>query len=147
MNARTIRWGLAAVAAAGAVSVIEAPGARAQSDAVERIVVTTSRSTRQRPTLGMIEGIREHVVDCLSRQAEIPRGAPDVSFLVRFKSDGTLDGPPAAQPEPTGLGDDDYMRAVSRARQALYRCEPYDFLPASEYQHWEEIVLVFRAAP
>jgi hypothetical protein len=147
MIAQRIRRGLAAVAAAGAVSVIETTAAHAQSDDVERIVVTAPRSAPFRPTLAVIEGIREHVVDCLSRQAEIPRGAPEVSFRVRFNSDGTLDGPPAAEPEPTGLGDDDYMRAVSRARQALYQCEPYDFLPVSEYQHWEEIVLVFRAAP
>jgi hypothetical protein len=138
---------LAAVAAAATFGAIDARVARAQSNDPERIVVTAPRVTPFRPTLVVIEGIREHVVDCLNRQAELPRGAPEVSFRVRFRPDGTLDGPPAAMPEPTGLGDDDYMRAVSRARQALYRCEPYDFLPADQFQHWSELILVFRFEP
>jgi hypothetical protein len=131
---------------AGAVAGTLGAAALAQSDPPERIVVTAPRTAMFRPSLEVIQGMREHVVECLN-QADLPRGAPEVSMRVRFKPDGTLDGPPAALPEPTGLGDDDYMRAVSRARQALYRCEPYDFLPAGEYSHWEEVVLVFRSAP
>ncbi|NIR59850.1 MAG: hypothetical protein GWO02_10145 [Gammaproteobacteria bacterium] len=146
MSPQMIRRSVLALAAAGAVSASPAALAQSDEEEVERIVVTAPRSAMFRPSLVVIDGIREHVVDCLNQTTELPRGAPEVSFRVRFNADGTLDGPPAAMPEPTGLeADDRYMRAVVAARRALYHCEPYDFLPPGEYRHWEELILVFRS--
>jgi hypothetical protein len=142
-----IRRCLFAVAAAVAASLTPTLPVQAQSEEIERIIVRP-RSQVFRPTLVVLDGIREHVVGCLER-ADLPERAPEVSLRVRFKEDGTLDGPPQELAREDGGDEYDrrYVEALTAARQALYQCEPYDFLPRSQYQHWQELILTFRPAP
>jgi hypothetical protein len=141
-----IRKGLLAVATAAAASSVAAPALAQQSRGPDRLVVTAPRLP-QRPSLVVYEGFRDHLQRCWPGR-DYPADAPEVRMRLFFRQDGTFAQVPVALPRADGLDEHDetYVRAVAATRQSLVRCEPYDFLPRKEYQHWEEVELTFRAA-
>ena len=77
---------------------------------------------------------------------DIPAGSLDVADLtvqvrVRFNRDGSLKG------EPVVLNDSSnpaFRVAAEASLRALRRGAPYSFLPASQYETWNDVELDFR---
>jgi hypothetical protein len=60
--------------------------------------------------------------------------------LARLNPDGTLGAEPALIRAPASLSG---PPLVESAKWALRQCQPYDFLPADQYQDWRILELSF----
>jgi hypothetical protein len=126
-----------ALAAAGTAGAAQEPPELAQADEPERIVVTAPPP--------WWKALVDNVVDCVSQQADMPEPRPSARVRFRLNRDGTLKGAPAVRITEDGLDADDprSVRAAAAVEQAIYDCEPYDYLPQDRYRRWRRLQLNF----
>jgi hypothetical protein len=97
---------------------------------------------RSNHTYSWLPALKSHIRKCWSPA----RGAPPAPFRIHFelRRNGTLAGRPRhfrltsdeAPPPPPQL---------QRAIQAIEKCQPYSFLPQSEYaEGWDKILITFE---
>jgi hypothetical protein len=84
---------------------------------------------------------KARVSKCWVAPADVP-STPGFNVLIRvaLNPDGTLGAEPALIRAPASLSG---PPLVESAKWALRQCQPYDFLPADQYQDWKILELSF----
>src|ERR1700674_4631733 len=88
-----------------------------------------------------IARFKARVSKCWVTPADVP-STPGFNVLIRIAltPDGTLGAEPALVLAPASLSG---PPLVESAKWALRQCQPYDFLPADQYQDWKVLELSF----
>jgi hypothetical protein len=88
-----------------------------------------------------IAKFKARVSKCWVAPADVP-STPGFNVLIRvaLNPDGTLGAEPALIRAPASLSG---PPLVESAKWALRQCQPYDFLPADQYQDWRILELSF----
>jgi hypothetical protein len=88
-----------------------------------------------------IAKFKARVSKCWVAPADVP-STPGFNVLIRvaLNPDGTLGAEPALVRAPASLSG---PPLVASAKWALRQCQPYDFLPADQYQDWRILELSF----
>ncbi len=90
-------------------------------------------------TLGWVPALMDHIKRCWSPAGGAP--PPRVRIYFELRRDGTLAGPPRQVP---GTSDGAPPALVQDAIQAIQKCQPYAFLPQSEYVGgWDRLDITF----
>jgi hypothetical protein len=98
---------------------------------------------RPKHTFSWIPALNGHIRKCWSTADGVPPGPMRIFFELR--RNGTLAGPPR---HISGAWDGASPPQVRRAIQAIEKCQPYSFLPQSEYaEGWDKIDVTFDFKP
>lgn len=133
---------IAGLAAFGTLMCNACPGDAVALDSTQ-LAQAAPPAVRVSPVPTWIAQFRKQVERCL----KIPAGGDgrrvDVALAIKLKRDGTLDGAPVPEDQPsTSFG-----RAFQQsAHRAIVDCQPYN-LPAGAYDEWKSFVTVFVDDP
>lgn len=138
LRARAILAGAAVLAAAAlgpgatsyAASIESSDNAQAAANTSWRILLIADQSEAE-----MAKALRKRLTKCWV----MPKAARNARFVVKvsftLKPDGTLKGLPKILNSST---DPLFASTSGSAVRALVDCQPYDFLPADQYDLWRD---------
>ena len=97
---------------------------------------------------GLASSLHKQIGPCWPGTEDLGReGQIRVVVRIRLGLEGNLlEGPIVLIPEPGATLHGEAEEAVTRAKNAVTRCAPYD-LPKDKYKFWEEVEVAFTPNP